>query len=328
MDKKVVILAVVITMIFSSYILINTNNINKTNNIIYSPDGGYFHMQGNYYITGINLVNHYILLDASFSQNGVIIGQGLNAYTDNNTFASKYLSAGIDVYTTPNNIIIPFDFQYLSSANDNNNSLMLTNTFIVYNNSVPFNVNSYNANSSDIYYEPTFTSFSYNITDSSLSTFSQNINYYNNIALKTVGYAEFESLTTFNLTINNNKYINVNNFNITLPIGTYSYSIQHNNTFINGSIVINNIAKQVILVNFQHIVIASNYLFIVFILATASIALLLAYYLNRNFYTFFTLELFFLFIGYQANIPFITITIFVFILFFMVLLLVYKMVLE
>jgi hypothetical protein len=278
-----------------------------------------------YYITGINLINHYIDLNTSTIQNGVSSSTYMY-YTDNTTIGNSFPnSVGIDVFPINGEIVIPYATSFSTVSNF---PIYVINTFIVFNNSIPFSFKGYNTKQVDIYYQPTITSFSYNLTSQSPVIFTQDVNYYNNIHLKSLGSIEFLSSNSFNLTVNNIKYINVNYFNLTLPFGTYLYSTEYNNTIINGTFVINNNVKQTIYINFQHFVISTNYIFIVFIITTAVIALLLAYYLNRNFYAFFTLELFFLFIGYQANIPFITISIFAFILFFMVLLLVYKLVLE
>lgn len=324
LDKKIVVLAVIITILFSSYILVN-NNVNTNNNLNnkYSPNTYEFYLFATYYITGINLINHYIYLNQTEIQNGVITYTALGI-SNNATWASE--TANAYGYPIINGQIV-FKF-YDNLPASSTSPIVLTNTFIVFNNSVSFNFKTYNPNQADVYYQPTITSFTYNITYGTPLTTTQNLNYYNNVKLQPIGYAEFSSNNLFNLTINNVKYTNVNNFNITLPVGSYSYSAEYNNTTINGTVYINNIGKQRIYINFQRFAIANNYIFLAFIFGTTIIALLFAYYLNRNFYAFFTIELLFLFIGYQANIPFISISFFALLLFFMVFLIVYKVILE
>ena len=323
LDKKIIILAVIITMIFSSYMFIN--NSNNINNSYYISNVSYQHnINGNYYLTGINLKNHYIVMNTTTVQLG-INSSSYTLYSNNYTFSYKYTGLAPDVVITNGALVLRYSLSFPTTTNL---PIYITNTFVVFNNSIPFTYKAYNFSLSDLYYQPTIISFNYNLSSQYPTVFSQDINYYNNVLLKPLGSIEFQSSNLFNLTVNNIKYININNYNLTLPFGSYNYSAIYNNTIINGTFVINNNIKQTIYINFQHFVISTNYIFIVFIITTAVIALLLAYYLNRNFYAFFTLELFFLFIGYQANIPFITISIFAFILFFMVLLLVYKLVLE
>lgn len=340
--KKIIAIIIALLFILNAVIILtnttnNSNNSNSNNSNIYTPTTTLpynFSLYFTLYITGLQLKNNYLSIEEFVYQNGVQTNNVFAFYSTNSTFVNLYDSdTGLGLVIAQGYAFNIYAEYLLGSAS---NAIM---TFKLIINVYPNSVILFNANTNglpsvnpNIYITPQAQYYNTTCFSGETVFLSKSINYYNDInkiPAEPIGKIYFTSNQTYTLIIDNETYVNIKNFTIALPLGTYNY-IAYNKTnfYSNGTatVIQTNILQYPI--QFSSINFAINYVFIIFILIITIISLVISYLLARNYYAFFTAEIFFLFIGYSAGIPYISITIFALALFFLVFIIVYKVILE
>ena len=332
--KNIIAIITALFFILNAVILLSANvNNNKSK---FLNDTSYeFTIGISFSITGLQLKNNYLsVLEYVYQNNVLQLNPEYTFYTTNSTFDYLYENDTGLSFVNANGYAFNIynSYSYGSSSN-----AITTFKFIV--NVYPNSYIAVNPSSNGMptvqpneYITPQGISYNISVFAGEFSVLSENINYYNNInklPAEPIGLIKFISNQTYTLIIDNETYVNIKNFTIALPLGTYNY-IAYNKTnfYSNGTatVIQTNILQYPI--QFSSINFAINYIFITFILIITIISLIISYLLARNYYAFFTAEIFFLFIGYSAGIPYISITIFALALFFMVFIIVYKVILE
>ena len=336
--KKIIAIIIALLFILNAVILLtNTTNNNSNNSNNYNPTTVLPYNFSLYFtlsITGLQLKNNYLSIEEFAYQNNVQEHDVYAFYTTNSTFDNLYDSdTGLSYVNAQG-----YSFNLYASYFDSSSSNAIMKFELIIN-VYPNSVIAFNANTNGLptvnpneYITPQGQYYNISVFSGQTIYLTKNINYYNNInklPAEPIGKIHFTSNQIYTLIIDNETYVNIKNFTIALPLGTYNY-IAYNKTnfYSNGTatVIQTNILQYPI--QFSSINFAINYIFITFILIITIISLIISYLLARNYYAFFTAEIFFLFIGYSAGIPYISITIFALALFFMVFIIVYKVILE